>query len=271
MSEIREKIKDFSDEFLLEQYYNNRHEYTPDAVAFMQEEISARKLNNKDKKTPDKNANGNSLSGDTVTEYMQEDFVPFDHGFYQTDLLLAQAILREEKIPFYVDSNVSSDTLPLANEANRYFTINIPKSLLEKVRETIDKHFDKSDGLFSVKYSNVKERLKSFCFYEIQLTGSEMEQEIDIHFTAQESYDIQKYIDKLINEADTLEQESGKVLFYFDNLKECAKRITEKKRSTFSQTDLLTILEVLQVYCNSEDFPALLDNTAEALLNFFGT
>lgn len=262
MSEISEKIKEFSDEFLLEQFNNRRHEYTDEAIALMQEEIALRNLNGKP-------LDKNEVSVNEESEEIDDELIPIDNKFNRTDLVLAQSILTEEKIPFFVTSSTQSSALPMESETINSFSIHIPKSQLDKANECLNRHFHTKDGIYSAKYSNIKERLKSLCFYEIDLTGKELDEEVDVQFSPQESTDIRRYIEKLASEAETIEQNSGRVLFYVDNLQDCLNHINEKNRSSFPRGDLLAILEAMQVYCDNEDFPQTLEKTAEVLLKFF--
>lgn len=264
MSEIRDKIKEFGDEFLLEQFYLKKSDYTEEALALMKEEISLRNLEDnvyveRKEKSPD----------DKEKEIEMEELIPLENKFNRTDLVLAQSILTEEKIPFYVTSSTHSSAIPLEAETINSYSISIPKSQLEKAVESLSKHFHSTDGLFSAKYSNIKERLKSFCFYDISLSVDELEEKVNVQFSPEESIQIDLYVKKLIEEAETIERESEKVLFYVDNLHECLNHLQDKNYTGFTRTDLLTILEALQVYCENEDFPPVLESTAEAILNFF--
>ncbi len=266
---IREKIKELSNEFLLDQYYNKRDEYTPEAIGYMKEEIAERKIsveNIKDLKT---GTNNKGLTYNSSQKNFNEDFKSFDNKFYRKNLMLVHSIMNENEIPFYIESADLSRTPDSENNTALSYTIYVPESLVEKAGEFVDEHFDKLDGYYSLKYSNIKERLKSFSFHEIDMTGKELDEEIEVQFSSQESSHILTFINRLINEADTIEKESGQVLFYADNLKDCADHLADKNRKAFMGTDLLTILETLQTYCYSENFPHLLDNTIEALLDFF--
>ena len=264
MSEISKKIKEFNDEFLLEQFYDRKHEYTDEAIALMQEEISLRNLSCSHQEN-----NKNEVSDHKESEVVEDELIPIDNKFNRTDLVLAQSILTEEGIPFYVTSSTQSSALPLENDAANSFSIHIPKTQMDKANECLNRHFHTKDGLFSAKYSTIKEHLKSLCFYEIDLSGQELDEEVEVQFSLQESSDIRRYIEKLVTEAEDIEQESERVLFYVDNLQDCLAHINEENRSSFPRVDLLAILEVMQVYCDNEDFPQTLEMTAEVLLNFF--
>ena len=105
MSEIRDKIKEFSDDFLLEQFYLKKNDYTEEALAFMKEEISLRNLeDNIYEKTEDEDT-------EEIVD-MDDELAPLDSKFNRTDLVLAQSILTEEKIPFFVSSSTHSSAIP---------------------------------------------------------------------------------------------------------------------------------------------------------------
>lgn len=264
MSDIRIKIKEFSDEFLLDQYFNKQHDYTQEAIAILKEEIENRRLLETDDQSQDLNP-----SQDTPVNYTMDEFVPIEHGFSRTDIPLAAEILHDTQIPFTVHDTQSSGTFVLESEMTHTYILSVPESLLAKARENLEQIFNKSEGHYAIQYASIKERLKAFCFHEINLPWDELTEEVDVHFSTQESIDIIRLIKRLIVEADTIEQKSGNPLFYYDNLEECAGHIAEKERTTFPKADLLTILETLQVYCDIEDFPESLGHTAEVLLQFF--
>jgi len=264
MQDIRKKIEEFSDEFLLDQYSNNQHEYTAEALKIMEEEIHKRGLLNANDSSSDDDSEQERLA-----QYLKEEFVPLEHGFSQMDISLAAEILKEERIPFTVDDNRHSGAIPVESELTHTYTISVPKSLFENAQTSLNQIFQKSDGRFSVKYASIRERLKAFCFHEINLSWDEIHDEVEVHFSAEELSAIRSLIVRLQSEADTIESETGEMLFYYDNLEECAGHLAENDRQSFSKADLLTILEVLQVYCEKSDFPQSLEKTAEILLNFF--
>jgi hypothetical protein len=264
MQDIREKISEFSNEFLLDQYHNKKHEYTPDALKIMEEEIKNRNLSDEDAVSTD-----DISEQERLAEFFKEEFIPFEHGFSRTDIPLAVEMLREERIPFTVEDSQISGTIPLESELIHTYTVSVPKSLFERAQTCLNQLFQKSNGQFSVKYVSTRERLKSFCFHEINLSWKEMTEEVAVHFSPEESAAINTLIKRLHSEVETIESETGKLLFYYDNLEECAEHLSEKNRDSFTKTDLLTILEVLQTYCDKQDFQQVLENTAEVLLNFF--
>ncbi len=264
MLEIQQKIKGFSDEFLLDQFYNKSHEYTNEAVVYMEEEIKTRNLT-----IEEENADNQSPSDIEQSEYAKEDFIALEHGFFQVDLLIVRELFLEDNIPFYVDTQMSSSALPIESEATNYAKVQVPKSLLEKARDKIDNHFDNAKGVYTVKYSDIKDRLRSVSFYEIDLSEDELNENVEVSFSSEELPHIKTYLKKLAKEAETREEDPDRVLFYLDNLEGCIKAVEKNNPSEYSRADLLTILETFQVYCSEGDFPQELDGTIEALLNFF--
>jgi hypothetical protein len=262
MADLKDTIKTFSDEYLLELYHNRGEEYTQDAVQMMEAEIALRNIGKEEDNSAVK-------KDEIVLDLANAEFVPFDHSFYQTDLLFAQAILRDEKIPCIVDSGNWGDVLPVESEASQSFTIHVPQIMLEKAHQLIDEHFIRSEGYYQLRYSEVKDRLTLLSFNEIPLSQKQLEEEVEVQFTAQEKTALIPYLNKLLQQADELEEKTQRVVFYYDNIEECLSHITRNNREQFSRMDLLTILEVLQIYCDDTDFPEYLLRTAEALLTFF--
>jgi len=263
MSDIRKKIKEFTDEFLIEQFLTKQHEYTPEAVSFLEEEIAVRHLREKYKDTF---LQEETTAGDEE-KHLDEELIPFEHAFNQVNIMLARSLLVEEKIPVIITASSSSSAIPLETEASKLYTIRVPQSLFEKATACIGAIFHVSNSQYVPRYSDTKERLRSFSAHEANPEGEEPGEEITVVFTPDESVQIAQYIQRLLAEADTIE-ENGRTIFYFDNLQECHNHVREWKRSQYSRTDLFTIIEVLQIYCDDPEFPPALEKTAEALIDF---
>ncbi len=261
--ELRERFRDFSDEFLVQQYVNARDEYTQEAVEAMKEELKVREI---DPETYVGDAPGQDSRERRRSVLSREDFLKFDHQFARTDLLVAEAVLRELNIPFVVETS-DSDTIPLQTEADRIFTLHVHKDSLDKAHEALDEHFEKADGMYRSKYTSVKDRLRALSWHEIHFSESELEEEIEISYADEERAPMEAYVKRLIDEADEVEQKQGRVLFYFDNLEDLLKRLESNSR-TFPRADLLAMLETLQVYCDDAQFPQRLERVAEALMDF---
>ncbi|MFP4417241.1 MAG: hypothetical protein ACOC4C_00250 [Fibrobacterota bacterium] len=263
--ELRNHIKDFSDQQLLEQYTQKQKEYTDEAIAIMKEELSLRNISD------EQIMQAKATSEKTAHIHDVQDFVAFEHYFDRTDLLLAQAILREREIPFIIESASSSDTFPLESESNRLFILYVHKDHLAKAHEGIEHHFEKDEGVYKIKYASIKDRLKAFQFHEVRFSESEMEEEVDVSFTPTEEGPILGYCKRLEDEADRLEQEQDRVVFNYDNLDTVCNKLGKKNTNSLTLMDLLTIVEVLQIYCDEPNFPPQLEKVAENLLDFLQT
>jgi len=259
MSEIRDKIKSFSDEYLIEQFTSNQKDYTEDALSIMKEEITIRNLQYNSKK-------------DDVEEssehYSEEEFVPVDKGFSHIDVVIVAEMLKEEKIPFSVISS-SGGVIPVESETAPQFIVSVPPKFLENTKEIINRHFDTSGEKYMMKFSSIRDRLKAFNFHDITTANCKMEEYIEVTFTQTEITSLKKYISRLIDEADAIESKNERILFYYDNLEECYTHLEQKSTVELSRCDLLTIIEVLQIYCDEQDFPGELDALIETILNFF--
>lgn len=265
---IREAIRNFSDQHLIDQYLHKRDEYTEEALIYLKEEIDSRNID-LEQNDLDSSGSHSSENDDMQAEDSHDKFVPLDHNFFQADILLAQSILNENKIPFIITNAQAADPIPLHTESNRLYTVHVPEDLSVKAQECIRQHFDNAKGYYQIKYSSVKERLKSFQFFEIHLSEEELNEEVEVQFTPSERADILTFIKRLQKESDMIEQQTGEVLFYADNLEECARHLEGKNNNRYTNTDLLTILEVIKMYCDSPDAPASFEKTGETLLDFF--
>ncbi len=262
MSEIQEKIKNFNDDFLLEQFFNQSQEYTEEAVELMEKEIALRDLDTSEYEIDEEKER-------EMEQYAQEDFTALDNGFNQVDLLIVRELLLENDVPFLVDTSGSSSALPIETEATHTYSVRVPESLMEKAKALIDEQFHSKDGVYAVKYDGIKDRLKAVNFFEIDLKESELQELLEVSFSSEESTLLCQYLEKLNAEADAIEQEQERVLFFFDNIEECLQRLQDTENNQFSRADLLTLLETCQIYCDQDSFPQQLESTIEALLSFF--
>jgi hypothetical protein len=267
--ELRERINQFSNEYLLEQYAHNKHEYTEEALSVMKEVIASRGLTSEDMAGA---AQGSPEAPFGPVRYSREDFAPYPHSFSHTDLLLAQAVLRENAIPFYVDIPTSSTALPLEAEASRRFTIHVLKDRIHDAEEALGEHFQVAEEGLVRKHDTTKDRLRSFNFHEAPFSEKEMEEEVEVSFEPHEQALISRYVERLLNEADEVEKQRERVLFYYDSLEELKNLLADSSgQYSYTRADLFAILEVLQLYCDEEGFPLELEHVAEGILNFLNT
>jgi hypothetical protein len=267
-SELRDNIREFDDEFLVDQFTSHRDEYTEEALGIMDEEIRERGLDERIASSLSDSAEAAATSDGKA--YTADQFVALDEPFSRTDLLIAHAMLREENVPFFVDAAGSSEALPLEAESSPHYTIHVHQDHLDQARELIDAHFHKTEGRYVTRYSGPRDRLKAFGFHEVPFTEAELEEEVDVSFTDSEREAIRGYVIRLMNEADAVEERTGQVLFYYDNLEEVSRRLEKGTEASLSRADLLTILEALQIYCDEQGYPESLDSVADGLLNFVG-
>ena len=87
--------------------------------------------------------------------------------------------------------------------------------------------------------------------------------------TDEEKKVIVTYGNRLLKEADQIEQDQQRLLFYYDCIEEVLADLVDKEKLLMSRSDLLTILEILQVYCEEPGFPTNMDGMISSLLKFF--
>lgn len=266
MNELQETVKNYTNDYLLEQYLDHHQSYTPEAISILKKEMDLRGISqvNIDEHIKKKeNVEAEKKPLDT------KDFVAFDHTFSHTDILLATAILRGSEIIFYIDNPSSSDTIPLETEANKRFTIHVHTDHIDKTHELLEEHFDKDNGMYLLKNENPVERLKTFSFNDLHFNEFEAAEEIESSFTIDERRVIIHYGNRLLDEVDQIESEQERVVFYYDSIESLIQNMENKNCNKFSRTDLLTILEILQIYCKDKDFPSTMDEAITTLLSFF--
>lgn len=268
-SELEKRFKNFTDSFLADQFVHHKEDYTDEALSAMESEIERRKASGTDM---------NAILAETGTRkatvrhtpagMSPEDFVSLEHQFTRTDFLLAESALRDQKIPFYIDPPAISKAIPLEPEEDILLTVNVHRDYLQQASDILEHHFDKVEGKYELKHSDIKDRLESFNFHDVAFSPNELEEELDVSFEPSERRAIMTYAKRLLDEADAIEEKQGHVLFYYDNLEDLVKRLEHGDSSGYSRQELLAILEILQVYCREEGFPKELETVAESLLDF---
>lgn len=254
---------------LLEQYVHQRNEYTPQAVAILEQEIARRKLGQADIDAFAKQ----SLIGDEgmagnveVQHFKRDDFVKLEGAFAKNASGLIRAMFADENVPYFMDANVTMSPLG-GQDANNLVHVYVHKDFMDKATALVATHFDCAGGMFTVKYSDARERLKSFSFQDIQHAELDTADIMDVSFSPEEKELMMKYALRLGNEIDAIENSQGRIVFFFDNVEELAERLAENN-SALSKTDLLTALEILQIYCDEPEFPQTGLGIADALLSF---
>jgi hypothetical protein len=267
MDTIRTTIAEFTDEELLNAYFRTKDQYTPEAQAIMAEVIRQRGLSEKDlTNVCDAAASG---MGGAVVRYEINDFVPFEHSFSATDLLLASAVLHDNSIPFFADNPTSSNTFPIETEADRRLTIRVHKEYVEKAHELLGEHFSKDGNRYVLKHEGTRERLRAFNFHDIPVSEHILLEELEVSLTTQERAVIVTLGRRLLKEADLIEKKQDRILFHYDSLEPLIEKLDEPKSVPLTRNDLLVILEIMQIYVDDEGLPAFMDESIATLLSFF--
>jgi hypothetical protein len=267
---LQELIGNYSTPFLLEQYVHMRDQYTEDAVRLMQDELVRRKIGEEEieefRKKSLIGAEG-ERSNVQVRHFKRDDFVKLDGVFNRADGYLVRAMFGEENVPFFVDTNIQFNAIPGQENAQRVgvFVHNDSK---DKALALIENHFELADGVYRVKHSDVKDRLISFSFQEIQHPEIDSADITGVHFSREEKDVLTGYGTRLIAEIDDIEGRDGRIVFHFDNVEGLLERLADSEPE-LTASDLLTALEILQIYCRDEGFGPTAEGIAQALLAFF--
>jgi hypothetical protein len=266
MDTLRTAISEYTDDRLLSEFRHHKDQYTPQALDAMQEEIAARGLDPAEPKTDAESGDAENMK---VRHFNSADLIQFDHSFSRTDLALATAMLQENKIPFHIDNPESTDTLPIQSESEMRYTIRVHKDFTEKSHSLLDEHFVKADNRYLLKYTGARERLKAFNFHDIHLSEMAAEEELEVGFTNEEKKILIALAERLLTEAEAVETAQERVLFYYDSIEPLIEQLRETDRTTLSRNDLLTILEIMQVYVADPALPASMDEAIAQLLATF--
>jgi hypothetical protein len=168
MEGLRDIIKEYSDEELLDQYINHHDEYVPQALELIENEIKIRKID-----TDAISKNSVPVPKQGAFNMNSKDFVLFEHTFTKIDLLIASSILRENEVIFFADNPSSSDFIPTETENSQRFSIHVHKQFEQKAHELLDEHFEKAGAQYLSKYTDAKDRLKTFNFHDIRISEKE--------------------------------------------------------------------------------------------------
>ncbi|MBD3345638.1 MAG: hypothetical protein GF401_11310 [Chitinivibrionales bacterium] len=263
-ADLKKTIKNFSDEYLLEQFYREKDQYTPEALSLMEKEIALRDI-------ADEKKNAYTTPEPSGQHYDQESFVSLDNTFSRADMMLVSSILSENDIPFYAKGTAPSDIVPIETEANKTYTVFIPPEQKENARETIEEHFEESSGLYTRKELGTIDKLKSVNFYELRIPESQLEETVQVTLTPREKEIISAYAQRVIDNVGPIEEKLERPLFFYDNIEELIDLLKEDNPEDLDIAHILAILEVVQIFCEDEDFQKELEQTIQSLLEFIET
>jgi hypothetical protein len=270
--DLQERLQNYSTPFLLDQYVHKRDEYTAEAVAVIEKEIARRNIST----TEIDEFSKKSIIGDEgmtgnveVRQLKRDDFIKLDGAFAKNEGALLRAMFAEENIPYYMDANVAiSPGTDQDADAKQLVHVYVHKESIDKAVSLVGTHFDQADGVFALKYSGTRDRLKSFSFQDIQHAELAAADIVDVNFSHEEKDVLLRYARRLSEEIDRIETSQDRIVFFFDNVEELTGRLSDSSAS-LTKTDLFTALEILQIYCDEPDFPQAGLGIAEALLSFF--
>ena len=265
MDDLGSTIKDFTDEELATACFSQSASYTPEALRLMREELSRRGLS--ESRPSEKTDAAEKTPGPLILD--GTDFVPFVHSFTSTDWLLARAVLLDNDIPFIVDNPTSTNTFPIEAETEKEISIRLHKDSLDKCRELLDEHFILSENKYRLKYSGARERLKAFNFHDVATSEAEAAEEVEVSLTEDEKRLFVTLGRRLLKEPERVEKEQDRILFYYDSIDELLGRLATPDHPLLSRNDLLTLIEILQVYVNDPALPPSADEAIAQLLSFF--
>jgi hypothetical protein len=268
-SSLQETLKSISNFELIIQYKLHRDEYTDEAIGLIESQIKARGISEEEIAKTVAEVQEAEEDSPVIVHYDKNLFSPLDGGFSTNDSLLVRSMLAENKIKFFVDA--SSSILPFMGEEldAHLVRFNVHNDSLEQAKTIIAEHFDLADNRYVLKFSDVKTRLKQLNFYEIPHKVLESKEIVEVGFSKAEKDVIIAYGARLLGEADDIESKQNRVIFYYDNIEDLTARLESEETLKLNHADLLTALEILQIYCDEPDFPAAATSIIEALLGFF--
>jgi hypothetical protein len=268
-SSLHDSIKAFSNSYLIEQARLNRDQYTDEAIKILEEEISLRGIGKEEIDSVLSKQNENQPI--EVVHYDKKDFTLLAGAFTTNDSLLVRSMLAQHNVPSITDN--SAALLPFTGEELDAHLVKfyVHNDFLETARAVIAEHYDLVDNRYNLKYGDIKTRLKSFNFYEIPHYILESKELVGVTFTPEEKNLLITYGSRLLAEVDAIESTQERVVFYYDSIEDFIGNLRSESEPKLTRNDLLTALEILQIYCDDPDFPDAAGSIIEALLVFFST
>lgn len=264
MEQIKKGIQALSDEELLKQFSNFKADYTPEAFTLIEEEINLRNL------SVDSLAKKSTETyRSEVVQLEEKDFGHLDHTFNKIELELAVIVLRENKILYYVGNPSSSDTIPIESEADKQYVLHIYNKNLELAHQLLDEHFEKIDGRYLLKNRGIADQLKVLSFNQIKISEEEAKESVEVEFSATEKKFIADQGRLIIETADTIEKVQDRVIFYYDLIEPVIEKLEDESMSQYTKTELLAVLEIIQISAELNSFPQYMEDATSALINLF--
>jgi RNA polymerase-interacting CarD/CdnL/TRCF family regulator len=268
--DLHEAVQQFTNEHLIEQYYLEKKQYTEAALEIMKTEINRRMLRQEDIDAV-LNAYAVPEADDTymVKHYDKSEYELIDGAFTTNDALVVRSMLNENSIPLLMDTTAALKTPELPAHPSHPAVLLVHRDFKEQALAIINEHFDCTDMLYSLKFSDTLSRLQSFNFYEVPQAVLASQEITEVDLSASEKDVLITFGNRLIHEADTIESQQERVIFYYDAVEPLIEKLKKPQTPQLTHTDLLTALEILQIYCIDSGFSGEAMNIAEGLLHFF--
>ncbi|MDD5676072.1 MAG: hypothetical protein PHC61_18010 [Chitinivibrionales bacterium] len=251
---LLEQLARWNNDYLREQYRNHRDQYTPAALELISHEMTRRGIvvNNETATV----APGAPEAGVTL---QPDECVPLSHPLHINDTTIAAPLLREAHIPFLMTP------VAVPGEALTQVNFLVRPQDKQNAEETLLRHFALVNGTMRIQYEDVRQHLRGFDPSSSSLSGIH-EMELEIHLSPAEREAIGVLGRRLLTEVDAVEAAQERVVFYYDNIEAVIDKINSAE-AALNPSDMMTVLEILQIYADDPLFPALLWDSAKALLN----
>jgi len=283
MEGLKEVLSNYTDKELLDRYKTCRDEYVEEAVKLFDEEVARRGLDPAAHAAAQNRVEA-AIEAATASakNLKRSDFAPYPHPFLKADVVTVDAVLRGSNVPYIIEErreNAPADQTGAAIMGQTgavelppgpaMFNILVYRDALEKARELIGEHFEAGigGGVCVPRRTDAVDRLKSFSLYDIKISDAAAAERLEVDFSEKERSELIKLTETLIAEADRIEEEQGRVVFFYDGMEPLADKL--KNREGLTRTDFLAIIELCQIYCDDPRYDAELNRTAASILSFF--
>jgi len=282
MESLKETLSNYSDKELLDLYNNHRGDYVEEALKLFDEEIVRRGLDADAYATARESIEASVEAAEaSVKNLRHADFVPLPHPFLKADVVTADAILRDGNVPYFIEEEracAAADQIGTAitgqtgdidlPPVSGTFNIMVYKNALEKARELIGEHFEAElGGTYVPRLTDIVDRLKTFSLYDIRMSDAAAAEQFEVGLSEKERTALIKLAETLLEEADKMEEEQGRVVFFYDNMEPLIDKL--KDNSMLTRTDFLAVIELCRTYCDDPRYDRELNQTAAAILSFF--
>jgi len=297
MEGLREAVLDFTDERLLDIYRNQRDDYHDDAFKIFADELSRRGIDPGATAAAQERTETACVAADAAVKHLnREDFVPLPYPFSKADVITANAILRDSKVPYIMDkytdpaAAAASSVGALGGDNSaivsavlfgehlvvdvagglELFAALVYKPALTEAQELIDEHFDvcPTGTRYVPRNADVIERIKTFSLYDLKISDGAAHESVDVDLSEKERKAIVKLAETLIDESEKIEEERDMVVFFYDALETIIDKLNSGE-SSLTRTEFLAIIEICQIYCEDDRYDPVLNNIASSILDFF--